>query len=182
MGWNNDPQLTLFFTGEVDGESKTVDHKQQRLLCLELSARLDKTAPIALRHPTMREVLEKYSALSDLSFIIPGKPYTTTKVPAFYGFGSAVHAMRNLGEVFHIEDYVWLTQGDGRIFAGSWEDSRWKGREIEIPYKIFKKVSADGCFTMTAAPGIRPGCQVNGARVVNVNFTGHEMSFKCKPS
>ncbi len=180
LGWNFSPALTLFFTGEID-TSTPAGTKQQRLLCRELSARIDKAAPVALRHPTMKEVLARYASLTGLSFIVPERPYADTRIPAFYGFGSAFQAMHNLGEVFHIEDYVWLTQADGRIFAGSWADSRWKGKEVEIPRGMFKKVSADGECTMAAAPAIRPGCVVNGARVQSVTLSGIEMSFKCKP-
>lgn len=184
LGWNIQSELTLFFTGEV-ATSTPVGYKQQRLLCRELSARLDNTKPVALRHPTLKEVLAKYAELTELSFIVPEKPYADTKVPAFYGLGSAYHAMQNLGAVFHIDDYVWLTQGDGKVFAGSWEDSRWKGKEVEIPRAVFKKASADGLCAMPAAPAIRPGCVVNkdagGGRVVSVSLSGITMSFKCKP-
>ena len=178
LGWHFEDNLTRFFTGEVK-RSTTVDDKQQRLLCLELSARIDDTAPISLRHPTLRDVIAKYAEMTELAFVIPDKPYADTQIPAFYGLGNAFHAMRNLGEVFHIDDYVWFTQGDGRIFVGSWEDSRRKGREIEIPQAVFKNVSADGDRTMTAIPGLRPGCVVNGERVEYIKLSGHQMSFKC---
>jgi hypothetical protein len=179
LGWNMQSALTLFFTGEI-ATSTAVDYKQQRLFCRELSARLDSAAPVSLRHPTMREVLAKYAEAAGLSFIVPDKPYADTKVPAFYGTGSAYHAMQNLGAVFHINDYVWLTQGDGKVFAGSWEDSRWKGKEVEIPQAVFKKTSADGTRSMTAVPAIRPGCVVNGERVASVTLSGITMSFTCK--
>ena len=180
MGWHFDARLTLFFTGEIQTSTR-IDAKQQRLLCGEFSARLDKASPISLRHPTLKEVLGAYAKQTGISFIIPDKGYAVTKIPAFYGFGSAYQAMHNLGDVFHIPDYVWLTQADGKVFAGSWEDSRWKGREVEIPDGLFGKASADGARTMTAAPGIRPGCHINGERVTSVQFSGHEMRVLCKP-
>lgn len=181
MGWNYGDTLTVYFSGEIK-TSTTVDAKQQKLLCLELSARIDNTAPISLRHPTLKEVLAKYAELTELSFILPDKSYAQEKVPAFYGFGSAFHAMHSIGQIFHIPDYVWLTQGDGRIFVGSWEDSRWKGREIAVPQEMFKRVSADNEIMMTVAPGVRPGCVVNGKRVMRVNFSGHEARLKCRNS
>ena len=179
MGWNHSNGLTVYFTGEIK-TSTTVDAKRQKLLCLELSARIDNSAPVSLRHPTLKDVLEKYAGLTGLSFIVPDKGYASEKVPAFYGFGSAFHAMHSIGDVFHIPDYVWLTQGDGRVFVGSWEDSRWKGRELSVPQEMFKQVSADGDIMMTVAPGIRPGCVVNEKRVIRVNFSGHQARLKCK--
>lgn len=179
MGWHFDARLTLFFTGEIK-TSTPVDAAQQRLLCNEFSARLDAAAPLSLRHPTLKDVLGGYTKLSGVEFLIPPKPYANTKVPAFYGFGSAYQAMHNLGGVFHIPDYVWLTQADGRVFVGSWEDSRWKDKEIAIPREMFSDITADGARTMTAAPGIRPGCVLNGERVETVIFSGHTMSITCK--
>ena len=184
LGWHFQNALTRFFTGEVV-TSTTVDAKQQRLFCRELSARLDNAAPVSLRHPTLREVLATYAELTGLQFIVPERPYASTKVPSFYGVGSAMHAMQNLGRVFHIEDYVWLAQGDGKIFAGSWADSRWKDREVEIPQNMLKQVSADGQCSMTVVPDIRPGCVINaaagGGRVETVTLSGVTMGFKCKP-
>lgn len=78
------------------------------------------------------------------------------------------------------------TQGNGKIFAGSWADSRWKGREVEIPQEMLKKISADGSRTIAAVPGLRPGCVVNassgGDRVETVTMAGIHMRFKCKQS
>ncbi len=185
LGWNMQSSLTQFFAGEV-ATSTPVDARQQKLFCRELSARLDKASPVALRHPTMRQVLAAYAEQTGLAFIVPDKPYADTKVPAFNGFGSAYHAMQSLGDVFHIDDYVWLTQGNGKIFAGSWADSRWKGREVEIPQEMLKKISADGSRTIAAVPGLRPGCVVNassgGGRVETVTLAGIHMRFKCKQS
>lgn len=176
MGWNFCERLTLYFTGEVE-TSTPVDNKQQRLLCREMAARLDKAAPVALRHATMREVLAEYARLTGISFIVPERPYADTKVPAFYGFGSAYQAMANLGAVFHIDDYVWLSQGDGRVFAGAWADSRWKGKEVSIPQGMFKQALAGDGRAMTVSPAVRPGCVINGQRVESVMFSGHEMTF-----
>lgn len=181
LGWNFDPKLTVFFTGEVE-RSTPVDGMRQRLLCRELSGRLDDTAPVSLRHPTLRDVLAAYAKMTGLSFIVPQKAYADTRVPAFYGLGSAYQAMHSLGAVFHIEDYVWLTQGDGRIFAGSWEDSRWKGRDVKIPGTLFKKTAADGTRTIAAIPAMRPGCVLNGERVETVTLAGVTMGVKCKIS
>lgn len=184
LGWSGQGPLIRIFTGEV-GTSTTVDKKQQRLYCRELSARLDNAAPIALRHPTMRDVLGEYGRMLGLSFLVPDKPYAVTRVPAFYGLGSALHGLQSLGAVFHIDDYVWLTQGDGRVFAGSWADSRWQGKELQIPWAVCKQQSADGERSMAAIPALRPGAVVNrhdgGGRVEYVQFSGMDMVFKCQP-
>ena len=135
--------------------------------------------PISLRHPTLKDVLSEYSKQTGLKFILPARPYASLQVPAFYATGTGFHGFNNLGAVFGIDDYMWQTQADGKIFVGSWQDSRWKGREIEIPQEPFKKVGATGFKSIAAIPGLRPGAVVNGQRVVSLDFSGHEMRFKC---
>lgn len=175
MNWNFSEDLILYFTGEVE-KSTTVDNKRQRLLCRELSARIDDVKPIALRHPTLREVLEKYGQLAELEFIIPAKDYADIKVPAFYGFGSAYHAMQNIGKIFKVHNYVWLTQGDGKIFVGSWDDSFWKGKVLNIPENVFTIIDEES-KKMPVAPSIRPGCKINGQLLKSIAFSGHEATL-----
>lgn len=178
MGWHFDAALTLFFTGEVE-HSTAVDSGQQRLFCRELSARLDAQHPLSLRHPTLREVLAAYAGRTGLRFILPDKPYASTRVPAFYGLGSGYHGMVNIGEVFGIEDYMWQAQGDGAVFVGSWADSRWPASPVSLPQEFFTRVTA-GMQTMTCVPGLRPGVVLNDRRVQSVRLAGHQMEVACK--
>ena len=182
MGWHFNKKLTLFFTGEIEPEqSVQVDNKQQRLFCREVSARLDLQHPIALRHPTLKDVLAEYANRTGLSFIVPPKPYATTKVPTFYTVGSGFHSFANIGAVFNIPDYVWLTQGDGKVFVGSHADSMWHKKPIELPSNYFSKAKAGGKKTITAIPPLRVGATLNNERIVAINFSGHEMELTtCK--
>ncbi len=178
MGWNYSDRQTLFFTGEIDRLMR-LDEKQHKLFCRELSARLDGQRPLALRHPTLKDVLKAYSGQTGLKFILPDRPYASTKVPAFYGVGTGFHAFANIGAVFGIDDYIWQAQADGQVFVGSWQDSRWNGREIELEQDFYKSAGPTGFKTITALPGLHPGAVVNGERVISLDFSGHEMRFKC---
>ena len=178
MGWNYAETITLFFTGDIE-RCQRVDDKQILLFCRELSGRLDLPRPLALRHPTLKDVLSEYSKQTGLKFILPQRPYASVQIPAFYGTGTGFHGFSNLGAVFGIDDYMWQTQADGKIFVGSWQDSRWKDKQAQIPENFFKKVGATGFKSITAIPSLRPGAVVNGQRVVSLDFSGHEMRFKC---
>lgn len=179
MGWHWDAALTLFFSGDVE-RCTPVDGAQQRLFCREVSARLDVAIPLALRHPTLHEVLAAYAQAARVRFIVPDRPYAATRVPYFGAVGSGFHGMAQLGQVFGIEDYVWQAQGDGQVFVGAWADSRWPGRAVDLPDEAWGKTMATGARTVTAIPGLRPGAVLNGQRVTAVRFAGHQMEVTCR--
>ena len=179
MGWNFTGRQVLFMTCDVE-KALPMDNRRVRLFCREISARMDGLLPLALRHPTLTEVLNAYSQKTGLAFITPNRPYAQTKVPAFYAVGTGFHALDSFGSIFSIPAYFWQTQADGRVFVGSYYDSRWCDKSIDIPQQFFKSVSAGGTKTITAIPSLRPGAIIGGERVKSVEFFGHEMSFSCE--
>ena len=179
LGWNVAGRQSRFITCDIE-RAEPLNNREYRLFCNEISARLDTVLPVALRHPNLKQVLQAYSAKTGLNFILPERGYATVQVPAFYGVGTGFQALANIGPVFGIDDYVWLTQGDGKIFVGSWQDSRWPDRGIEIPREFYKSVSFIGNRSIAAIPGLRPGALVDGQRVVRVEFAGQTMRFQCE--
>ncbi len=179
MGWNREPGLTRYFHGDIR-KSVTVDATQQKLLCTEITARLDPLHPVSLRHPTLREVLAAYAARTGLCFIVPDRPYAVARIPAFYGAGTGYHALCNLGEAFSIPDYFWQAQGDGRVFVGSYADSFWSGKAVTVPQAYCSRATIAGGRTLTAIPALRPGAAVNGQRIQSILFSGHTMELSCE--
>jgi hypothetical protein len=178
-GWDWADRLTRIFTGDIE-RSTTVDAHQQRLFCREVSARLDAILPVALRHPTLQDVLAAYAARTGLSFITPPRPYASVRVPYFGALGTGYQALDSLGAVFGIAEYMWQTQGDGQIFAGSWQDSRWPALAAHVPEEAFGQAGANGGQVMPAVPAMRPGAVLNGRRVQTVRFFGHQMEVACR--
>ena len=176
LGWNFESGMVQFFSGDVE-RSVRVNAKQQRLFCREVTARLNAPHPLALRHPTLKDVLDAYAARTGISFILPERPYASTRVPAFYGLGSGFHGLDSIGGVFDIKDYHWQAQGDGKVFVGAWADSRWKDRAVDIPAEFFSRQRASDSQTIAAVPALRPGAVVNGRRVYTLRFSGHEMTL-----
>ena len=124
-------------------------------------------------------MLRAYAGLTGLGFAVPGRSYADRPVACFQTLGSGLHGLDCIGDVFGIEDYVWVQQGDGTIFAGSWADSRWAVRPVQIPDKWFKKITADGGAVLPALPTHRPGVLLNGSYLARLQLTGHEMVVQC---
>lgn len=174
LGYSAQDTDQVFFVGYVES-SHTVDSVQQRIMCREVSHVLAKQLPLSLRHPTLQDVLEKYSDLTGLAFTAPDKAYTRTPAPHFQTLGSGIHGMNSLGDVFQIPEYIWQQQGDGSVFVGSWHDSRWATRPLDIDETFFTGVGANGGKILPALPPLRPGVMLNGKRVKKLQLKAHEM-------
>jgi hypothetical protein len=178
LGYSAEDKDQAFFAGYVE-RSLTVDSAQQRLMCRELVGVLDADLPISLRHPTLKAVLQAYAGLTGLVFAIPERAYANQRVPCFMTLGNGYHGLDAIGGVFSIDDYVWFQQGDGSVFVGSWQDTRWATRPIDIPDKWFAGITADGGARLPALPALRPGALLNGQYLLRLQLTGHEMVVQC---
>lgn len=178
MSWQYSQELTPFFTGYIE-RCEIVDAKQRRIFCREVSAKLDVTIPLALRHPTLRNVLTAYADKTGLDFIIPKKAYADTCVAYFGTMGSGVHGIASLKRIFGISDFFWTTQGDGKIYVGSWADTFWPSCPITLPERSHYKSTSTG-FTIMAIPTVRVGAVVDGQRITGMKFSGHEMELSCE--
>lgn len=178
VGYSSQNKDRLFFTGYVESCHK-VDNSQQRVFCRELPGVMDKCWPVSLRHPTLKNVLDRYSELTGLVFIVPSRDYSSTRVPYFQTLGDGFHGMYILGKVFQVTDYVWIPQADGQVFAGSWRDSRWATRPLTVADKWFHRILTDGSRVCPILPALRPGAVLNGKRVQQIRLKGHEMVVTC---
>ena len=177
IGYGVDEADTLFFAGFVE-RCLPVDGTQARLMCREMSARMDKAIPLALRHPTLRDVLREHANATGLRFLFPQRPYMDTKIPAFNMLGTGLEGLAHIGGAFQISDYIWQATGDGSVWVGSWGDSRWPSRPVELPRNVFQNVTADGGKSCLPMPAMRPGVVLNGERVTLVRLSGHQMTIK----
>ena len=168
----------IFFTGFVV-QSHTVDAKQQRIFCRELSAVLWASLPVSIRNASLRDVLAVYTRKTGLSFVVPEKAYADAPCPAFQTIANGIHGLDSLGAVFSIPNYIWQQQGDGQVFVGSWEDSRWAGKPFDVPETFFQDVQLDGTKTIQAIPGLRPGVQMNGQYITSLQLKEHFMVVTC---
>lgn len=181
MGYSTQDRDQVHFIGVIRA-SETVDGQQQRLRCRELTSVLFSQLPVALRHPTLLDVVQWYTDRTGLRFVVPERNYAKKKVPAFYALGDGFHGISSLGGIYGIEDYIWQQQGDGSVFVGSWTDSRWATRPVTMAEEVFDKVTATGGKKSVVFPQIRPGVLLNGRYVVGVDIKEHTMVTTCSDS
>lgn len=178
MGWNVQGSMVMFFTGFIE-KAITAGKGVISLLCRENVARLDNIQPVALRHPTLEDVLKAYAAKTGLRFIVPPKAYAKTRIPAFYTLGSGFHGLQSLGGAFSISDYFWQTTGDGAVYIGSYADCAWAEKATDFPEEFFAGVALDGTRHIAAVPFLRPGVLLNGQRIRAIAFKGQDMEVTC---
>lgn len=167
-----------WFVGFVEA-CTTVDKKQQRIFCRELSASLYYRLPLALRDVDLQKTLDQIADTSGLQFVLPsgGQSYLTTKAAAFYNTANGFHAMDSLAYVFGITKPLWQQLTDGKVFVGSWDDSPWANKKVEIDRSWERQLTSHNGATLPALPALRPGALYNGSVLTDVEFTGTQMNI-----
>lgn len=179
IGWSG-MELFRLFVGYIDRQT-TVNEKQQLLFCRELSAALNRPLFMGLRHITVNDVLTRISKETAISFVAPDKEYVRKQVPHFHHIGGGYQAMDAIGPVFNIPSFIWQQQGDGSVYVGSWKDSRWASRPVQIPDKFFTEHLAFNSAQMMMAPSLRPGVQFNRGIIDSLTCKNDSMVISWKP-
>jgi hypothetical protein len=173
LGYAAHDTMQRVFLGFV--ESVNTMDRRQKLFCRELSAVLYAPLRLDLRHVTMKEVIDAIQAKTDLDFTVGDGAYSSKKVANFYNLGNGYQAMQSMARVFGIDNYIWQQQGHGVIYAGSWDDSRWADKPVELGGEMFTEHLANNSAKIVAVPALRPGVKLNSNIVTKVDFSGNQM-------
>ncbi len=170
--------LQRWFLGYVESSTQ-VGAKQLRVFCRELTAVLHRRLPLMLRDVTLEDTLTTISGLTALSFVVPEKAllYTRRPLPVFYNLANGYYAMDSLAKVYHYTQPLWQQQVDGKVFVGSWADSRWPARPVVLPQHWESSVTSANGAAVPALPALRPGALYNGAILTTVALTGLNMAL-----
>lgn len=181
LGYSRQTSLQRWFIGFVE-TIVPVGEKRLRLRCRELAAALVHNLPLQLRHVSATDVLAAITERTGggLDFVVPEKSYADTRVANFYNIGSGYLALENIGRVFKVDDLIWQQQA-GKVFVGSWADSRWaKIPNLQIPAALFDQQTASESARIAALPKLRPGLRVNGNRITSIEFRKNHMVLSWK--
>jgi len=176
LGYASDDSLQRLFFGFVESVTP-IDSVHCKLFCRELAGVLRRPMPLNLRHPDLRDVLGAIGALTNLVFSAPAVDYCSTKIANFVCLGDGLQALDSVGRAFRVADFVFQQQGDGVIFVGSWADSRWAGKAVDVDVSFFDGQVSSGSARIAAVPVFRPGVVVNGKRVLGLEFSGNFMTL-----
>jgi len=174
LGYQVD-NMQPYFLGVIESKHKSNGH--WFLTCRELLGALSFPKPMAIRHATIPNVLNELSNLG-LGFICPEADYCEQAIPAFYHNGDGISALRQIGKVWGIADFIFQQRPDGKIYVGSWHDSRWPQAQIsnfeEHPIKVLSTNTGE----IIAVPKLRPGIKLNGRYITEVTLTGNKQVLR----
>ena len=154
-----------YFYGYIESVTK-IDEEHYSIFCQEFGAVLNRRITTNIQHVTLKDVVQELAKQTALKFIVPDKPYSKTLTACFYSTGGGYHCMDSLEDIFSIDQYVWQQQTDGKIFVGSWDDSRWKDRTVAIADKWLVKHGVGNSATMPIVPTLRPGVEISGRGLI----------------
>ncbi|MDO6426248.1 hypothetical protein Q4489_04450 [Thalassotalea sp. 1_MG-2023] len=168
-------ELTPYFLGVI--ESKHQIKNQWILTCRELIGALSFYVPISIRFATAEQVLANIAELG-IEFIIPNEEYMKTPVACFYHSGNGISALKQLGKIYQIENYIFQQQNNGKIYVGSWDHSPWAQETIENFDESVINVKNATNGECVAIPKLRPGIKINNRYITETTLTGNKQGLK----
>ncbi|HEJ9540018.1 TPA: hypothetical protein SMN08_000735 [Proteus mirabilis] len=168
--------LLRYFTGYVE-RSQPSQNGFQKLFVRELVGVFDRMWPCSFQHPTLKQITDYLKEHSGLHFVLPNAEYVNTPIPHYTHNGTGYQLLNSLGKVFNIPDYVWYQTPDGDVFVGSWNDSFWKDKEIEIDNQFSSEQRAGNQMTIPMVQSLRPGVKVNNKRLERVALDNDNMTL-----
>nr|WP_239033088.1 hypothetical protein [Pseudoalteromonas luteoviolacea] len=166
--------MTPYFLGVI--ESKHFANGRWYLTCRELLGALAYQNPFSLRHPTITQVLE---ALDEhIEFVTPNADYMQIKVPMFCHAGTGIDALRQIGRVWQIPQFIFQQKPDGKVYVGSWQDSRWPIVSIDDFPEHSVKAMSSNTGELVAIPKLRPGLKLNGRYIQEVTLQNDRMQIR----
>lgn len=157
-----------YFLGVI--EAKHQSNGRWFLTCRELIGALSFAHNFAIRHATFANVCDQLSSMG-IEFIYPDSDYTKTPMPAFYHQGTGIEALRQCAQVFSIPNFIFQQRPDGKVYAGSWHDSRWPQTEITDFEEHPIKATNANTGSIIAIPKLRPGIKLNGRYITEVTLS-----------
>ncbi|WP_140920156.1 hypothetical protein [Limnobaculum xujianqingii] len=170
-----------WFMGYVE-KSQAAENGSQRLFVREIVGIFERAWPCSMQHATLRKLTAWLAEKSNVKFIIPdGVDYADKPIPNFTHVGTGYQLLSNLGRTFSIEDYVWFQQPDGSVYVGSWADTIFTKKPIEIPPEFSQKASGGNAMTLPIIQSIRPGVFMNGQRISRVEINNDDLTLTWTP-
>lgn len=170
-------KAALYFAGYIE-QCVRIDAKQQRLVIRTATGKLAGRAPIARRNSKLAEIIGELQRLSGVAFRTAGD-WPQRPIPHFVNLGSGREALRLIGQLSGVPDWIALEQPDGALYLGSAVKVKRRRQVLRFDAKVFTNLSATGadCAFM---PALRPGMIIRigdsaAQEITTVNMTAETL-------
>lgn len=163
-----------WFEGYID-KVQPAENGYYKITAKELSGILSKRWPISIEHPTVEQVISTLSELTGLEFVLPEQDYITKPIAKFVCQGTGYQCLDQVAKAFSISDCVWYQRTDQTVYFGSYQDSHFFQKPIQVPQQFSDRQSGDN-ITFAPFPMLRPGRVMNDYRVIRLDLIGDEMT------
>lgn len=170
--------INRFFTGFVESE-QIAETGTKKLYVREMVALFSNKINVSLQHTTIKEITSLLTEKHHLTFELPDADYINKKIPHFKYQGTGYGLLDNIGRSFQIDDYCYYQTPFGKIFLGSYNESGYANKNIDLNdlNKLALKTSSSDQITLPFIPKVRPGVLINNKRVRLVNLKDDELSI-----
>lgn len=177
VGYSN--ELQRFFTGYVESEQAAAKNTK-KLFIRELIGCYKQRIDCSFQHPTLKTVTEYLTSKNGLQFDLPAADYVNAKIPHFKHAGTGYHLLQEIGRAFNIPEYTFFQTPTGKIYCGSYNDSYFNDKNIELGdnlNKITSSTAGSNIVEIPLVPKLRPGVKINGKKVSIVNLIDDNMTI-----
>lgn len=177
VGYSNN--LQRFFTGYIESE-QTAANNTKKLFIRELIGCYQQIIDCSFQHPTLKAVTEYLTSKNGLQFNLPNADYVNTKIPHFKHSGTGYHLLQEIGRAFNIPKYTFFQTPTGKIYCGSYNDSYFNDKDIQLGdnlNKIASSTAGSNIVEIPLVPKLRPGAKINGRKVSIVNLINDNMTI-----
>lgn len=177
IGYGN--ELQRFFTGYVESEQNAANNTK-KIFIRELIGCYQQNIECSFQHPTLKTVTDYLCEKFRLSFELPHTNYTSTKIPHFKHSGTGYHLLKEIGRAFNIPNYTYYQTPTGKIYCGSYNDSYFYDKNIELGERLNKIASStagSNIIEIPLVPKLRPGVKINSKKVSIVNLIDDNMTI-----
>ena len=177
VGYSN--ELQRFFTGYVESEQAAAKNTK-KLFIRELIGCYKQRIDCSFQHPTLKTVTEYLTSKNGLQFDLPAADYVNAKIPHFKHAGTGYHLLQEIGRAFNIPEYTFFQTPTGKIYCGSYNDSYFNDKNIELGdnlNKITSSTAGSNIVEIPLVPKLRPGVKINGKKASIVNLIDDNMTI-----
>lgn len=177
IGYGN--QLQRFFTGFIESE-QIADKNTKKLFVRELIGVYQQKIDCSFQHPTLKTVTDYLAQKNGLKFELPIADYVDKKIPHFKHSGTGFHLLQEIGRAFNIPNFTFYQTPTGKIYCGSYSDSFFYDKNVELGDKLNHIASAtasSNILQIPLIPMLRPGTKINDKKVSVVNLINDNMTI-----